>query len=154
RRNSRRSPISMSMRRAIGSTRTIPTTTGNGRKPSRPTDSRRAWKFSQEAGRDFWPGSRRKAVISNGSNIQRRSETMKAVIRNRWHAIWIHSITVVVLGSIAFPWASARAAIDQARVVKYSKEDIVSVNAKLRFSTLIVLPEDEEILDFTTGDKE
>jgi type IV secretion system protein VirB9 len=41
-----------------------------------------------------------------------------------------------------------------ARVVKYSKEDIVPVRAKLRFSTLIVLPEDEEILDFTTGDKE
>src|SRR5271157_1884169 len=41
-----------------------------------------------------------------------------------------------------------------ARVVKYSKEDIVPVSAKLRFSTLIVLPEDEEILDFTTGDKE
>jgi len=41
-----------------------------------------------------------------------------------------------------------------ARVVKYSKEDIVPVHAKLRFSTLIVLPEDEEILDFTTGDKE
>jgi type IV secretory pathway VirB9-like protein len=41
-----------------------------------------------------------------------------------------------------------------ARVVKYSKEDIVPLHAKLRFSTLIVLPEDEEILDFTTGDKE
>lgn len=41
-----------------------------------------------------------------------------------------------------------------ARVVKYAKEDIVPVRAKLRFSTLIVLPEDEEILDFTTGDKE
>jgi type IV secretion system protein VirB9 len=41
-----------------------------------------------------------------------------------------------------------------ARVVKYAKEDIVSVRAKLRFSTLIVLPQDEEILDFTTGDKE
>jgi type IV secretory pathway VirB9-like protein len=41
-----------------------------------------------------------------------------------------------------------------ARVVKYSKEDIIPIHAKLRFSTLIVLPEDEEILDFTTGDKE
>ncbi len=38
--------------------------------------------------------------------------------------------------------------------MKYSKEDIVPVRAKLRFSTLIVLPESEEILDFTTGDKE
>lgn len=41
-----------------------------------------------------------------------------------------------------------------ARIVKYSKEDIVAVHAKLRFSTLIVLPDDEEILDFTTGDRE
>jgi len=41
-----------------------------------------------------------------------------------------------------------------ARTVKYGKEDIVAVHAKLRFSTLIVLPEDEEILDFTTGDRE
>ncbi|MGA8144269.1 MAG: TrbG/VirB9 family P-type conjugative transfer protein [Candidatus Acidiferrales bacterium] len=41
-----------------------------------------------------------------------------------------------------------------ARVVKYSKEDIIPIRAKLRFSTLIVLPEEEEILDFTTGDKE
>src|SRR3989442_5965655 len=48
----------------------------------------------------------------------------------------------------------ARAGADAARVVKYSKEDIVPVRAKLRFSTLIVLPEGEEILDFTTGDKE
>jgi type IV secretory pathway VirB9-like protein len=45
-------------------------------------------------------------------------------------------------------------AADGARVVKYAKEDIVPVRAKLRFSTLIVLPENEEILDFTTGDKE
>jgi type IV secretion system protein VirB9 len=41
-----------------------------------------------------------------------------------------------------------------ARVVKYGKEDIVEVRARLRFSTLIVLPDDEEILDFTTGDRE
>jgi type IV secretion system protein VirB9 len=43
---------------------------------------------------------------------------------------------------------------DGARVVKYGKEDVVPVRAKLRFSTLIVLPDDEEILDFTTGDRE
>ena len=63
--------------------------------------------------------------------------------------------TIVLLAAIAFPLSPARAATDAAaRVVKYSKEDIVPVRAKLRFSTLIVLPEDEEILDFTTGDKE
>ena len=46
------------------------------------------------------------------------------------------------------------AAADGARIVKYGKEDIVPVQAKLRYSTLIVLPEEEEILDFTTGDRE
>lgn len=46
------------------------------------------------------------------------------------------------------------AAEEGARVVKYAKEDIVPVHAKVRFSTLIVLPDDEEILDFTTGDRE
>jgi type IV secretion system protein VirB9 len=55
---------------------------------------------------------------------------------------------------IALSAGSVSAAETGARVVKYSKEDIVSVHAKLRFSTLIVLPDDEEILDFTTGDRE
>lgn len=41
-----------------------------------------------------------------------------------------------------------------ARIVKYSQTDIVAIRAKVRFSTLIVLPADEEILDFTTGDKD
>jgi len=49
---------------------------------------------------------------------------------------------------------AASAAEPGARVVKYGKEDIVPVHAKLRFSTLIVLPDEEEILDFTTGDRE
>ena len=53
-----------------------------------------------------------------------------------------------LVGTAAMP---ARAATEAAaRVVKYSKEDIVPVRAKLRFSTLIVLPEDEEILDFAS----
>ena len=43
---------------------------------------------------------------------------------------------------------------DVARIVKYSQTDIISIRAKVRFSTLIVLPADEEILDFTTGDKD
>jgi len=39
-------------------------------------------------------------------------------------------------------------------VVKYSETEIIPIRAKVRFSTLIVLPADEEILDFTTGDKD
>jgi type IV secretion system protein VirB9 len=41
-----------------------------------------------------------------------------------------------------------------ARVVNYAETDIIPIRAKLRYSTLIVLPPDEEIMDFTTGDKE
>ena len=41
-----------------------------------------------------------------------------------------------------------------ARIVKYSDTDIIPIRAKIRFSTLIVLPANEEILDATTGDKE
>src|SRR5208282_4466445 len=62
---------------------------------------------------------------------------------------------VLALGAAVFNASPTHAATEAAaRVVKYAKEDIVPVHAKLRFSTLIVLPEDEEILDFTTGDKE
>jgi len=58
---------------------------------------------------------------------------------------------LVLFGFLALP---AVAETEGARVVKYGKEDVVPVHAKLRFSTLIVLPENEEILDFTTGDRE
>lgn len=54
----------------------------------------------------------------------------------------------------SFPVLHAQTETGGARVVKYSQNDIVAVHAKLRFSTLIVLPEGEEILDFTTGDKD
>lgn len=59
-----------------------------------------------------------------------------------------------VLGILALGQVPAHAATDAARVVRYAQNDIVPVKAKLRFSTLIILPEKEEILDFTTGDKE
>jgi type IV secretory pathway VirB9-like protein len=45
-------------------------------------------------------------------------------------------------------------AADGARVVQYSETDIIPIHAKLRYSTLIVLPAHEEILDYTTGDKD
>ena len=69
----------------------------------------------------------------------------------------LHRIAAAALFSaVLFVGSSpgAVAAPDGARVVKYSKEDIIPVHAKLRFSTLIVLPDSEEILDFTSGDKE
>jgi type IV secretory pathway VirB9-like protein len=41
-----------------------------------------------------------------------------------------------------------------ARVVAYSEKDVVPVKAKVRYTTLIVLPKQESILDYTCGDKE
>jgi len=75
---------------------------------------------------------------------------MKPRIRN----FSLYAVAVFFLGLAVLGPLPAQAATDAARIVRYSKEDIVPVRAKLRFSTLIVLPEDEEILDFTTGDKE
>ncbi len=40
------------------------------------------------------------------------------------------------------------------KVVQYGEKDVVRVKAKLRYTTLIILPKDEQILDFTCGDKE
>lgn len=73
------------------------------------------------------------------------------LISRNWHRMLPCLIFLVVLfgGS-----TTVNATEPGARVVKYGKEDIVAVHAKLRFSTLIVLPDDEEILDFTTGDRE
>jgi type IV secretory pathway VirB9-like protein len=49
---------------------------------------------------------------------------------------------------------SADAPSAGARVVAYGEKDVVAVRAKVRYTTLIVLPKNELILDFTCGDKE
>jgi type IV secretion system protein VirB9 len=41
-----------------------------------------------------------------------------------------------------------------ARIVKYHANDIVSVRAKMRYTTLIQLPATEKILEVATGDKD
>ena len=41
-----------------------------------------------------------------------------------------------------------------AKVVSYGEQDVVAVRSKIRFTTLIVLPKQEQILDYTCGDKE
>jgi type IV secretion system protein VirB9 len=40
------------------------------------------------------------------------------------------------------------------REVSYNAQSVVHLNAKLRFTTMIILPEQERILDFVCGDKE
>lgn len=63
----------------------------------------------------------------------------------------------IVSFSIALACGSLSAA-DQpalsARVVAYGEKDVVPVKAKIRYTTLIVLPKQESILDYTCGDKE
>jgi type IV secretory pathway VirB9-like protein len=88
-------------------------------------------------------------------SLSKRSKSMKQVFRSHAHRFFLPVLTILLAGAAVFHASPVRAATEVvARVVKYAKEDIVPVRAKLRFSTLIVLPEDEEILDFTTGDKE
>lgn len=51
-------------------------------------------------------------------------------------------------------WPSLSAAqILRARVVHYRPDEIVPIYAKLRYTTAIILPANEHILDFVTGDK-
>jgi len=76
------------------------------------------------------------------------------LFRIRWSSHLPLFVAFLLGASVFSPLATCAPTEAAARVVKYAKEDIVPVHAKLRFSTLIVLPEDEEILDFTTGDKE
>src|ERR1700674_2119807 len=80
---------------------------------------------------------------------------MKQMFRAQLYRYFFQVFAVLAVGAAVFHPLPTHAATEAAaRVVKYSKEDIIPIRAKLRFSTLIVLPEDEEILDFTTGDKE
>jgi type IV secretory pathway VirB9-like protein len=46
------------------------------------------------------------------------------------------------------------AAAQTAREVSYTPQSVVPLRAKLRFTTMVILPEQEEILDFVCGDKE
>jgi len=80
---------------------------------------------------------------------------MKQIFPHQLQGSLFRVFALLIVGAAVFHPSATQAATEvAARVVKYSKEDIVPVRAKLRFSTLIILPEDEEILDFTTGDKE
>jgi type IV secretion system protein VirB9 len=50
--------------------------------------------------------------------------------------------------------AQAPAVTPTSREVHYTRRSVVRVNARLRFTTMIILPEKEEILDFVCGDKD
>src|SRR5260370_31341338 len=62
--------------------------------------------------------------------------------------------TLLFICAAMLAWSQPIHADSGARTVKYAETDIIPIRAKIRFSTLIVLPVNEEILDATTGDKE
>jgi type IV secretion system protein VirB9 len=64
------------------------------------------------------------------------------------------SAFLAALSLLAIAAVPALADSEGGRTVKYSQKDIVPIHARIRFSTLIVLPQNEEILDFATGDKD
>lgn len=66
----------------------------------------------------------------------------------------LSKLNLLIIGIIIFTFSGPAMAADGARVVQYSETDIVPIYAKVRYSTLIVLPANEEILDYTTGDKD
>jgi type IV secretion system protein VirB9 len=61
-----------------------------------------------------------------------------------------HVVALTLLVALTASTSSAQAT----REVHYSSRSIVHVNARLRFTTMIVLPDKEEILDFVCGDKD
>jgi type IV secretory pathway VirB9-like protein len=66
------------------------------------------------------------------------------------------AVLVSLLSTCAamFAWTPPIHADSGTKTVKYAETDVIPIHAKIRFSTLIVLPVNEEILDATTGDKE
>lgn len=69
----------------------------------------------------------------------------------------VHSLALILAltcGALARAQSTDTSTTTGARVVSYSEKDVVPVRAKIRYTTLIVLPKNETILDFTCGDKE
>lgn len=64
----------------------------------------------------------------------------------------MRTTVLLLLGLVFAVPGPARA--QTTREVNYSARSVVHVHAKLRFTTMIILPEQEEILDFVCGDKD
>ena len=61
---------------------------------------------------------------------------------------------IALLLGIVSIWATVPASAQPARDVTYNPRAVVRIDAKLRMTTLVVLPDTEEILDFVCGDKD
>jgi type IV secretory pathway VirB9-like protein len=68
-------------------------------------------------------------------------------------------LLVLVLASAlsstaAFAQTATAAPAEQARTVQYHSQDIVPIRAKVKYTTLIVVPATEKIMEAATGDKD
>ena len=65
------------------------------------------------------------------------------------------ALTVLSLTTLSL-WADTddAHAVREARTVKYAAKDIVRLTTRPRFTTLVLLPPQERILDFVIGDKD
>src|SRR6476659_9329030 len=61
---------------------------------------------------------------------------------------------LMFVATLTFLVCASAAAAQTAREVAYTPQSIVPLHARLRFTTMVVLPDQEEILDFVCGDKE
>ena len=73
---------------------------------------------------------------------------------------WFHLCGLVGVLSIAAPASTVSVlavgpdGAARARTVTYNEHDVVGIQTRLRFTTVIVLPKTEQILDVVCGDKE
>jgi type IV secretory pathway VirB9-like protein len=70
--------------------------------------------------------------------------------RDAHRTLWRPAVVAAALAVVAAGPARAQTTRD----VTYSAHTVLRVNAKLRVTTLIVLPESEDILDIVCGDKD
>jgi type IV secretion system protein VirB9 len=64
------------------------------------------------------------------------------------------TLILATLTAFSTQAASAQATAESARTVQYHAQDIVPIHAKLKFTTLIVVPPTEKIMEAATGDKD
>src|SRR5438552_5700213 len=63
-------------------------------------------------------------------------------------------LSLVAVFFVAATVASAQPPAPAARTVHYHPRDLITLHTKLRFTTLIVLPDEDEIVEATCGDKD
>jgi type IV secretion system protein VirB9 len=71
----------------------------------------------------------------------------------RCSLLWL-IVSAVLASTPAFAQPRPSAELGGVRTIEYHMRDLVRVHAKMRFTTLIALPEGEDIVEATCGDKE